>query len=189
MSVIVVAFFGLIAYILFGVTVRDTDDISYYLALSGENSGDAALPILGDVYVECPYELPKLSELQSHKDYRFNHMAKRVSIFQSDAYVLIISFDENAYQEQKDIFAEKYTYCSEQTEGFADVMPGYEYTMDGFKLRAVEGGMYPHEMLFIGTCDVRQEIAVIYFYDQDLDYIEKPLGKFIETETGWSKVV
>lgn len=189
-GVIIVVFLGLPAYILFGVTVKDTDDVSYYQVLSGEKAGEVAIPVFGAAYVECPYELPKLSELEPYKDYRFNHMAKRMSLFQSDAYVLVVSFNEEHYEAQKTALAGKYAYCTAQSQGFAEGdISEYQYELDGFALRAVEGGRYPKEMLFIGTCDQRQEIVIVYFYNQDLDYMEDPLGKFLENETGWRKVV
>lgn len=189
-GVVILGFFGLITYILFGVTVKETRDISYYQALSGETAGEAALPILFDSYVNCPYDLPTLGELEPYEDCRFHHMAKRYSIFRSDSYILIVGFGAEEYTAQKAALEEKYTFCTAQSEGFSDgTMPGYQYTMDGFTLRAVEGGRYPSEILLIGYSDARQEIAVVYFYDQDLDYIDDPLGKFVENETGWNKVM
>ena len=61
--------------------------------------------------------------------------------------------------------------------------------MDGFDFRCIEGGSYPHAMLFIGTSDAAREIAYLYFHDQDLDYISDGMEDFIRGETGWNEVV
>lgn len=189
-TIAAIAMLAFLIYLICGSNIKSTEDISYYLALSEETDGDAMQSILGQRgYVNCPYELPKLSELGPYEDYRFNYTAKRVSIFESHAYILIIGYNAETYEDQKAALEAKYTYCTEQSEGFSNgTMPGYAYEMDDFTIRAVEGGRYPHEMLFLGMSDLRQEIAIIFFYDQDLDDIEVPLGKFLDEETGWSEV-
>ena len=175
----------------FGSDTKTTDELSYYRVLSGETEGTNMMPVFGTEYnIPCPYDLPLLSELEPYQDIRFNYTAKRESFFQSHAYILIASYDNEAYEFQKAALSGKYTFCTQQSQGFADgLMPGYTYQMDDFTFRAVEGGQYPKEMLLIATSDTRQEIAVIYFYNQDLDYIDDPLGKFIENMTGWEQIV
>lgn len=169
---------------------KSTGDLSYYRALSGESGGADMMPVFGDEFdMPCPYELPLLAELEPYRDIRFDYTAKRAFIFQSHAYVLIAEYDENTYAVQRAELEQKYTYCTEQSQGISDGdMTEFAYTMDEFEIRAVEGGHYPKEMLFIGFSDTKQEVAIIYFYDQDLDYIDDPLGKFIEENTGWGRV-
>ena len=189
--VILVIFSIFAASVLFGINSRTTRDISYYQALSGEIEGKSALWIFpwGD-YVECPYELPKLCEMGDYQDYRFVHNAKRVSITSHHAYVLIVEYKEREYEAQKQAIQNRYTYCTEKSQGFTDGhMTECMYSMDEFLIRAVEGGRYPSEMLFVGTSDTRKEIAIIYYYDQDLDNIDDPLGKFIDNNTGWNEIV
>lgn len=170
---------------------KTTDDLSYYRALSGESGGADMMPIFGSEFdMPCPYQIPLLSELEPYRDIRFDYSAKRELFFQSHAYVLIAEYDKTTYAVQKAALEGRYTYCTEQSQGIsAGEMTEFAYTMDEFEIRAVEGGDYPKEMLFIGFSDTKQEVAIVYFYDQDLDYIDEPLGKFIEANTGWEKVV
>lgn len=190
-AAILVLFALFVGYIFFGVNSAMSWDIAYYQALSGETDGKDALWIFpwGD-YVQCPYDLPQLSELGEYQALRFVHNAKRYSLFAHHAYVLIAEYDSQAYEAQKQAMEQRYEWCTEENEAYVNGdMSEFTYTMDEFTIRAVDGGGYPHEMLFVGCSDSRQEIAIIYFYDQDLDVIDEPLGKFIEEKTGWSKVV
>ena len=62
---LIVAFIGFTLYLLFADSVQNTTDIAYYQALSGETEGPNSLPILGEqIDIYCPYEMPKLSELE-----------------------------------------------------------------------------------------------------------------------------
>ena len=173
-------------WLLFGTHVKQSGDISYYQALSGEIQGKASLPVMGSDHVECPYQLPKLSELESCQAVRFDHMAKRMLFFTSRSYVLVVSFDDAGYTAQKAAFEDEYTFCPPEQD---DVMSGYTCSMDGFDIRAVEGGWYPKEMLFLGFNDQTREIAIVYYGNQDLDYIDEPLGKFLTEETGWNNLI
>lgn len=173
-----------------GCTAKSTDELSYYRALSGESGGEDMMPVFGDAFdMPCPYSLPLLAELEPYRNIRFDYTAKRELFFQSHAYVLIAEYDKTAYETQKAALEERYTFCTEQSQGISEgKMTELAYTVDEFEIRAVEGGDYPKQMLFIGFSDIKQEVAIIYFYDQDLDYIDDPLGKFIEENTGWGKV-
>ncbi len=180
---------GLLFFLVFGGNTKVTEDISYYQALSGEIEGPASLPILGerlDIY--CPYELPKLSELEPHEELRFAYQARRMSVFESHSYILILGYDAEGYEAQMKAFEEAYDWRTElilgDTEG---VSPGFE--LDGYRFRCVEGGYYPKEMLCIGTRDEDCEIAIIYFYDQDLDFVSSDMAEFLLGETCWSEVV
>lgn len=188
---LVVILIGLPLYLLLGTNTKYRSDISYYRALSGETDGRNAVRIFGpygDNY--CPYDLPMLSELGDYEDVRFSYKAKRMSVFQYHAYTLIVEYDENTYAEQRSALEERYTYCTASSQGFdSGDMTEYEHTMDGFEIHAIEGGYYPKEMMYIGYSDDRNEIAIIYYYNQDLDFVDDPMGKFIVENTGWRKVV
>lgn len=181
------------AYLMFGSNVKTTDDISYYRALSGETEGSDMIPILFEEYdMPCPYDLPKLNELDPASDYRFHYMAKRESFFQSHAYILIVSYDEEEYATQKQLLNENYVYRTDLIEG-EDTGIEPKFRLDGFAFHAADADAeysegYPKAMLFIGTSDAENEIAYIYFYDQDLDYVSPSLPEFILRETGWREV-
>lgn len=184
LAVVVVYIVGF-AYILFGSNTKTSEDISYYQALSGETDGPDMMQVfVSEFDMPCPYDLPVMAELGPYLDYRFNYTAKRESVFQSHAYILILSYDTEEYAARKAVLETQYTYL----ESIDDDTPG-QYIMSGFTIRAVEGGDYPKEMLFVVVSDTRQEIGYIYFHDEDLSYIDDPLGKFLAEETGWNDIV
>ena len=44
---------------------------------------------------------------------------------------------------------------------------------------------YPKELVFVGVSQSRNEIAFIYFYDFDLDYIDRSFADFLIEDCGW----
>lgn len=185
-AVLMVAGVGFFVYIILGVQVKDTDDLSCYQALSGETDGETTMPILGERTQIVPvYGLPLLKEMEPYSACRFNYTHKRAAVFNSNAYVLAVEYEDmQSYERMKAKLECSYAYLTDEVYG---VEP--ECKMNDFVIHAAEGGNYPKEMLFLGFSDTRQEITIIYYYDVELDMISVPLGKFINTETGWSKVV
>ena len=179
---------GLILYAVLGSDTYVTEDIAYYRAISGETDGPNSLPILGEqVDIYCPYELPYLDDLAPYEDYRFNYTARRAFIFESHAYILIAEYDETAYAGRKAELEAVCIWREEEIRGEAEgVNPNC--ALDGFEFRCAEGGDYPKEMLLVGTNDGTREIAYIYFFDQDLDYIRPDMPGFLLAETGWKEV-
>ena len=180
---------GLLFFLLFGGNVKVTEDISYYQALSGEVEGPNSLPILGEqVDIYCPYEMPKLSALEPCEEMHFLYQARRVIVFQSHSYILRLRYDAAGYDAQMAAFEEAYEWESElipgETEGVAP-----DFALDGYRFRCVEGGYYPKEMLCIGTKEEDHEIVILYFHDQDLDFVGPDMAAFIRDETCWSEVV
>lgn len=180
---------GFFLMFMFGTNTYQTDDIAYYQALSGETDGPNSLPILGEQIdiPDSPYELPNLSDLEPYEDYRFNYTARRVSFFEAHAYTLIVEYG-TAYAEKKAALDSQFIWLSDPIPDGADGASP-EFEMDGFSFRAAEGGWYPKEMLYIGISDERKEIAYIYIYDLDLDYVSPTVKDHLIKETGWSKVV
>ena len=179
---------GLPLFLLFRGDVKVTEDISYYQALSGEIDGPNSLPILGEqVDIPCPYEMPKLSELVPCEEMDFLYQARRVIVFQSHSYILRLRYDAAGYEAQMAAFEEAYDWRTElimgETEGVA---PDFE--LDGYKFRCAQGGYYPNEMLCIGTREEEHEIVILYFYDQDLDFISPDMVGFLLDETCWNEV-
>ena len=185
----VLAFAGLILFIMFGTNTYQTDDIAYYQALSGETDGPNSLAILGEQIdiPDSPYELPYLADLEPYEDYRFNYTAKRVSFFEAHAYILIVEYG-TAYAEKKAALDSQFVWLSDPIPDGADGLSP-EFEIDGFSFRAVKGGWYPKEMLYIGFSDESKEIAYIYIYDFDLDYISPTIRHYLLKESGWRKVV
>ena len=186
---LIVAFVGFTLYLLFADSVQVTTDIAYYQALSGEVEGPNSLPILGEqVDVYCPYEMPKLSELEPCEELRFAYQARRVIVFESHSYILRLRYDAAGYEAQMAAFEEAYDWRTEPIAGETEgVSPDFE--LDGYKFRCAEGGYYPKEMLCIGTREEEHEIVILYFYDQDLDFVRPDMAGFLLDETCWNEVV
>ena len=186
MAVIIV---GLPLFLLFRGDVKVTEDISYYQALSGEIEGPNSLPILGEqIDVYCPYEMPKLSELEPYEELQFAYQARRVIVFQSHSYILRLSYDAAGYETQMQAFEDAYDWRTEliagETEG---VSPCFE--LDGYQFQCVQGGYYPKEILCIGTREEEHEIVILYFFDQDLDFVSPDMAGFLLDETCWNEVI
>ena len=186
---LIVAFIGFTLYLLFADSVQNTTDIAYYQALSGETEGPNSLPILGEqIDIYCPYEMPKLSALEPCEEMHFLYQARRVIVFQSHSYILRLRYDAAGYEAQMAAFEEAYDWRTElvmgETEGVA---PDFE--LAGYKFRCAQGGYYPKEMLCIGTREEDHEIVILYFYDQDLDFISPDMAGFLLDETCWNEVV
>ena len=186
---LIVAFIGFTLYLLFADSVQNTTDIAYYQALSGETEGPNSLPILGEqIDIYCPYEMPKLSELEPCEEMHFLYQARRMIVFESHSYILRLRYDAAGYEAQMAAFEEAYEWESElipgETEGVAP-----DFALDGYRFRCVEGGYYPKEMLCIGTREEDHEIVILYFHDQDLDFVSPDMAAFLRDETCWSEVV
>ncbi len=175
-AVAVFAFFGVVGYALFGSNKNSTDEISYYRELS-----------LGEGNVICAFDLPTLDELGPYETQRFDHTAYRKSIFVSYSYSLILGYNEGEYAEKKTWLMDAYPTLDigamEDKKG-----PAVQFEMDGFDFRAIEGKEYPKHMMFIGTCDETQEIAIIYYSDTDLDCISRAIVELLTEETGWKNL-
>lgn len=188
-SLIVILFCVVGAFALFGSSTKSTDDISYYLAMTGEREGYASLPFLGShAQIDCPYSLPTQAELEACESYRFDYTAKRASIFESHAYTMICKYSKEGYMAQKDMVNGKYKPYTGDIPGGGNTTLDKEFELDGFSFTAVEGGDYPKRMLFVGCSDSTNEIAYIYFYDTDLDYISGTILEFIQYDTGWGRM-
>lgn len=195
LSLVMIACVGAVIHVLFGTDTYQSDDIAYYQALTGEIEGEDMYPIFaGEFDMPCPFELPALSEVEPCASYRFNYTAKRMSIFQSHAYVLVASYDAEHYRQRVDALEDRYEYLTDAFFGGGTAEdPQPEFELDGFRFRAVqEAGKDRADVKYIflvGTSDERQEIAYVYYHDQDLDYIDTTMGEFLEEETGWKTVV
>lgn len=187
--VVAVVIAGFLFYLMFGDHTEATTDISYYRALSGEVEGPNALPVLGEQRDNpCPYVLPKLAELEPYEDMRYRYQAHRMGPFEAHAYIVIVRYAEADYYARKEQALKDYALweAEEWEKETYHMVP--EFSMDGFDFRCIEGGSYPHAMLFIGTSDESREIAYIYFYDGDLDVISAGMEGFIREETGWDSI-
>ena len=175
--------------ILFYHNEKSTDDIHYYRAISGETEGEKSLRLLGEAYdVPCDIDLPKMDELMPYTSYRFDHTVVAYSMFSSYSYSLIVNYEAQDYAEKKAWLTNTYSTWEESVPGDETPLEA-EFELDGFSFRLIDDGYCPKSMMFVGTCDARQEIAIIYFYDIDLDYISPSMQEFLSQDTGWKNVM
>ena len=184
---------GGLLFLLFHSETRQSDDIAYYQALSGEIDGPTNIGYTENGRnVECGYDLPLLSELEPCEGYRFVHDDYTNIVATDYTYILIVSYDEENYQARKAALDTDYTYRTEMIEALEEgqqVSPVFE--MDGFSFRAVEQkwAEYPKQMLFVGTSDERRELAYIYCDNYDLDCIDESMEKHLKDVSSWAEIV
>ena len=185
----IVIFFVLSVYGIIRGELHQTSDISYYRALSGEIEGPVAQEIMGEEgWVDCPYDLPTLNELGPYAEIRFDYTAKRDLIFESHAYILITTYEAEAYDRIKEQAYKEFPTWMPTSDEWERTDLDSEFTLDHFDFRAVEGGSYPAQMFWIGTSDGRKEIAWFFFYDQELDRVSQGMEHFMTAETGWANI-
>ena len=134
--------------------------------------------------------LPKIEDLGKYNEIEFKYYRKNMLMFFSDAYILKVSYDSEGYQQEKDKFLQNYVYETETLtdHGGYDKEPSFEMDTYNFKMlsyKNYEIQSYPHEMVFIGFSDEKNKIAIVHYYDFDMDYIDGSFPEFLEEECGW----
>lgn len=132
--------------------------------------------------------LPTVDSLPEHISVEYKYFEDYMLIFTSKAYTMIIEYDEDIYNEQKEIahlpfenIDEWTTYNREDDEIITNTSP---IELDGFSFKMFSE-YYPKEIYFIGTNDETNQIAYIYFEDDDLDTISVSYSTFIRNSCGW----
>ena len=135
--------------------------------------------------------LPKLDALGAFQDVQFKYYRKNMLIFFSDAYTLRLAYDEANYQREKEKLLQTYVYQTEtisDREGY-DKEPFFELNPFSFRMLSLaeyrDELLYPKEMVFVGFSDETQEIAIVFYDDFDLDYIDTSFPEFLKQECGW----
>ena len=174
---------GAFVFLMFHTEKNHSEDIACYQALSSEMESPD---------VDCPYDLPRLSELEPCESRRFAYDERTTLLVTDEVYILIASYDEEDYGTRKSGLDSDYAYRTEMIEGVEDgeqISPVFE--MDGFSFRAVEqeGAEYPKQMLFVGTCDDRRELAYIYCDNYDLDCISGSVEAHLREVSRWAQIV
>lgn len=134
--------------------------------------------------------LPKIEELGSYSDIEFKYYRKNMLMFFSNAYTLRVSYDAENYRTEKEKFSQKYVFETETLydDGGYGKKPYFEMDFFSFKLLSYENYellSYPHDIVFIGFSDEKNEISIVHYYDFDLDYIDCSFPEFLEEECGW----
>ena len=169
---VIVILIGLFVYSLFGERKKVSYDIADYNQLV-EN-------------IDC---FPALDKLGDYEDYTFKHLHIDRGMFESDGYVLRVSYSDSEFAEVKNV-AEEYVYQytvmnfgKETTERIA------QFTVDEFSFKMLSVNeydlYYPKRIAFIGISESTREIAYVFYCDIDLDYIDEPFEEFLVHECGW----
>lgn len=134
--------------------------------------------------------LPTIDSLPEHKSVKYKYFKDYMGIFESEAYTMIVEYDEETYNNQKIVIYEPFEALTDWTDTDEDAWyPEKKKDTTPFEFKDFSFMMYsddyPHYIYFIGTNDETNEIAYIYFADHDLDEISKPYSVFIDESCGW----
>lgn len=139
---------------------------------------------------EYKVALPKIDDLGKYSDIEFKYYRKNMLMFFSDAYILKVSYDAGDYQKEKDKFLQNYVYEIETLSDYGGYDKEASFEMDTYSFKMLsyknyELQSYPHDMVFIGFSDEKNEIAIVHYFNSDLDYIDSSFPEFLEKECGW----
>lgn len=137
--------------------------------------------------------MPVLDDLPEYEEIEYKYTHKSIVLFESHSVALIVSYDDETYNSEKDKLNEKYTFLVEKVPSSFDVnksyVPEYEFSVNSYTFKVVAGDgadntQFPKSFGMIGTSDEKKSIAYLYFYDEDLDFIGKeneinPMGNFV----------
>lgn len=135
--------------------------------------------------------MPNLDDIGEYESVEY-FSRKDESIFPEYSLQLVVRYDEENYLAEKEKLNTAYTYLEEpQKPDFDDTvysMPTtrFETLKFNFRIAVFEDTVYPRNFGMVGTSDETFEIAYLWMYAPDLDYIcktdaneTKAMGEFI----------
>lgn len=125
--------------------------------------------------------LPTIGSLPEHKSVKYKYFKDYMGIFESEAYTMIVKYDEETYKNQSKVIYEPFENIEDGYKVKRNTSP---IELDGFSFEMYSID-YPKAIYFVGTNDETNQIAYIYFVDHDLDYISEPYSVFIDESCGW----
>lgn len=126
-------------------------------------------------YYEAEDFLP--SGFASYESVKYDHDKKILLFFFTDTMTVKVKYDD-FYIAKKNEVEQTYKFLTEPVE--SDMLEGHylipvtEFEYNGFYFRVADGGDYPHKFGIVGYNDDTKEIAYLWFYDTDFDYIASP---------------
>ncbi len=135
-------------------------------------------------------QAPALDDLGKYNELAFKNLHRKSFIFQSHAYILCTKYDNENFAKQQNRIAETISFEETVTDYGEQIQkrtPQFRLDTFDFKLISLDAynGSYPKCMIFLGVSEETNEIAYVFFYDIDLDYIDGSLEEFFITECGW----
>ena len=122
--------------------------------------------------------MPNLDEIGDYKDANY-FVRKDESIFPEYSMQLVIKYDEEIFLKEKERLEGAYTYLDkpQKLDGDEDfyTIPIEAFSFAGFdfKIAVFEDTVYPKNFGMVGISDEKCEIAYLWIYAVDLDYICK----------------
>ena len=120
--------------------------------------------------------MPGLDNIGKYNDVEY-FSRKDESIFPEYSMQLVVKYNEEEFLKEKEILNTAYTYLeSPQKADFDDTaftIPIEEFSAYGydFKITKFEDTVYPKNFGMVGISDEKFEIAYLWIYSPDLDYI------------------
>ena len=164
-----------------GFTRSNTTNIKKYL-----NSG-TKLDAYAKNFMPAIEDLPKYQGISC----KYNHTS--IILFETDTVMLVVNYDEETYKKEKEKLTEKYKFLNQKAVVDFDTskycIPEYEFSINNYDFKVVDESdnykaKYPKSFGMIGISDEKKSIAYLYFYDYDLDYIQKdnesPMANFVK---------
>lgn len=122
--------------------------------------------------------MPDLEDIGKYKDAEY-FLRKDESIFPEYSMQLVVKYDEEDFLKEKTRLETAYTYLDKPQKADWDnsvyTIPITEFSGFGFdfKIAKFEDTEYPKNFGMVGISDAKSEIAYLWFYAQDYDYICK----------------
>lgn len=160
-------------YLLLGKFDREQNDLLFWEELQEEEG-----------------YLPALEEMGQYKEATCKYTQFRQAFFGWSSRILTATYAEEEYQTQKAYLEERYTfetslprfYLEDQAKEPHFSFDGYDFSLLDFETYSLE---YPKKMVFVGFSQEKNQIAFVYYYDTDLDYIPESFATFLTGDCGW----
>lgn len=138
--------------------------------------------------------MPDLEDLPEYENIEYKYTEKPMLIFKSHSVALIVSYDDDTFESEKEKLGEQYTFLDKKISSYADkskyFIPEYEFSVQSYTFRVIDkegisNTEFPKYFGMIGVSEEKKSIAYLYFYDEDLDYIEdenekNPMANFVK---------
>lgn len=137
--------------------------------------------------------MPELENLPQYENIEYKYTHKSILLFESDSVALIVTYDDNTFESEKNKLNGEYTFLDKKIISDFDknkyYIPEYEFSVDSYDFRVIDKNgtnntIFPKSFGIIGVSEDKKSIAYLYFHDGDLDYIgeeneKNPMANFI----------
>jgi lipoprotein len=159
------------------------------LSLSGCRRTKYNIKIYNEI-AESQTALPTLDELGTYKDVKFKYTKTNILFFLSDSYILRAEYDKENFEKEKEKVLNNYIFQKElDLDSKREIKKDPQFNLDGYDFRLLSLDdydlSYPKKLIFIGVSDDKQEIAYVYYFDTDIDYIGGSFQDFLEEDCNW----